>query len=350
MKKLQSDYLIIGAGMFGLHSALLLAKKKLRVVIVEKQAHPFTQASYVNQARVHLGYHYPRSLTTAKKCLSYFDKFVKDFEFAINSNFKKIYAVSKDFSYTSALNFRNFCDRLNIPLEEIDGTTLFKDGSIEAAFLTKEYAFDAEKICSYYIKLLEQLHVKIIYNENPLDVKIVGDQYQVKTQQHEIVTSNLINATYASINEIHQLFGFRKLDLKFESCEIILCRPNERLKNYGITIIDGPFVSLMPFGLTPHHSLTAVMYTPHNESFTNNATLIKETNFVYMDKLAKKYLNESFSYTYAKSLYTTKVVPQSSEVDDSRPTIIKQLHKSPNFWTVFSGKINTIYDLDVLIP
>ena len=39
----------------------------------------------------------------------------------------------------------------------------------------------------------------------------------------------------------------------------------------------------------------------------------------------------------------------ASEIDDSRPTVIKQYSEKPYFYTVLSGKINTIYDLEEIL-
>jgi len=39
----------------------------------------------------------------------------------------------------------------------------------------------------------------------------------------------------------------------------------------------------------------------------------------------------------------------ASELDDSRPTVIREFNKNPRFISVLSGKINTIYDLDEFI-
>ena len=54
---------------------------------------------------------------------------------------------------------------------------------------------------------------------------------------------------------------------QIRKCEIILCTVDERLKNTGITVMDGPFFSLMPFGQTGLHSLTSVTFTPHETSY-----------------------------------------------------------------------------------
>lgn len=44
-----------------------------------------------------------------------------------------------------------------------------------------------------------------------------------------------------------------------------------------------------------------------------------------------------------------KPILKASEIDDSRPTVIRMLSKSPHFVSVLSGKINTVYDLDEVL-
>ena len=41
-----------------------------------------------------------------------------------------------------------------------------------------------------------------------------------------------------------------------------------------------------------------------------------------------------------------KPILKASEIDDSRPTVIKCASQNPTFISVLSGKINTIYDMD----
>ena len=68
-----------------------------------------------------------------------------------------------------------------------------------------------------------------------------------------------------------------------------------------------------------------------------------------MYKLSKKYLNENIDLFYKRSLFSMKPILQASEIDDSRPTVIKIFSKNPTFISVLSGKINTIYDLDEVL-
>ena len=66
------DKIIIGAGLYGLYAAKKSIEKGEKVLVIEKDKAPFMRATYINQARVHMGYHYPRSLTTAMKSAGYF--------------------------------------------------------------------------------------------------------------------------------------------------------------------------------------------------------------------------------------------------------------------------------------
>ena len=50
-------------------------------MVLECDSGPFMRATYINQARVHMGYHYPRSFSTAIKSAHYFERFCKDYGF-----------------------------------------------------------------------------------------------------------------------------------------------------------------------------------------------------------------------------------------------------------------------------
>ena len=69
------DLVIIGAGIYGLYASLNENFSQKKILIIEKEKDMLTRASYINQARVHNGYHYPRSISTAKTSAKYFNKF-----------------------------------------------------------------------------------------------------------------------------------------------------------------------------------------------------------------------------------------------------------------------------------
>ena len=110
------DAIVVGGGFFGASLALHL-KRELgqQVVLLERGPGLLERASYANQARVHNGYHYPRSLLTALRCRINFPRFTQDYAACIVSDFEKYYAVARTFSKVTAAQFRQFCERVGAP-------------------------------------------------------------------------------------------------------------------------------------------------------------------------------------------------------------------------------------------
>lgn len=68
-----------------------------------------------------------------------------------------------------------------------------------------------------------------------------------------------------------------------------------------------------------------------------------------MSQLARKFLREELGFAYQGSLFSMKPILKASEIDDSRPTVVRELSQKPKFVSVLSGKINTVYDLDEVL-
>lgn len=369
------DKVIIGAGLYGLYSALFCCKRGQKVVVLECEPAPFKRATYINQARVHQGYHYPRSLSTAIKTAGYFERFNRDYGFCINREFEQIYAVSDKYSWSNGKQFKDFCKAANIPCEELIPKNYFKEGMCDAAFRTREYTYDAPILKDYLLNELEKYHnrLSLIFNADISTIEKNNDSYIVKTSEGQAFESGFVlNASYAGTNQILNMAGFEQFDIKYELCEIILCEVNDKLKGIGFTVMDGPFFSIMPFGKTGCHSLTSVTFTPHETCSKrlpefecqkksggdcsvlrlgncNECNAKPKTAFPFMSGLAKKYLNDDYKFSYKSSLFAMKPILMSSELDDSRPTVIRKYSSKPDFIGILSGKINTVYDLDEVL-
>lgn len=369
------DKIIIGAGLYGLYSALSCAKRGQNVIVLECDPMPFSRATYINQARVHQGYHYPRSISTAMKSAGYFERFNKDFAFCINKEFDQIYATSSEYSWSNGKQFKDFCKAANIPCEELHPGNYFKNDMCDGVFRTREYTYDSMILKDYYLEELAKFpnSVQMQYGVNITGIEKDTDIYVINTADGTSYGSDFVlNATYAGTNQILDMAGFEKFKVKYELCEIILCNVNDRLKNTGFTVMDGPFFSIMPFGKTGYHSLTSVTFTPHTTSYDevpvfdcqkksggycstfhlgncNDCPAKPITAFPYMAHLARKYMLDDYGFEYEKSLFSMKPVLMSSEIDDSRPTVIRKYSERPTFVSVLSGKINTVYDLDEVL-
>lgn len=378
--KRQYDKIIIGAGLYGMYAADFCARKGQKVLVLEYDHAPFQRATYVNQARVHMGYHYPRSLMTALKSAGYFRRFVEDFSFCIYDKFEQVYATSDKFSWTDAKQFQIFCKEAGIRCEEMPVSRYFNEGMCDGAFLTEEYTYDAAILGKYYLDRLEaDAHVTLQFGVRLDRIIKQNGYFLVRTEEgEEYEAPFVLNASYASVNQvIARVEGIPQspFAIKYELCEIILCRPSPQLQNMGITVMDGPFFSIMPFGKTGLHSLTAVTFTPHMTSYEERPIFPCQMGFdedksmcspqqlgncnecahrpgsawPYMSHLADKYMRPEYAYEYERSLYSMKPILKSSEVDDSRPTAIAVMSNDPTFISVLSGKINTVYDLDAFL-
>jgi len=365
---LKYDIVIIGAGIYGLYTSKIGKLRDKKILIIEKEKTCFSRASYINQARLHNGYHYPRSRETIKDVHNYFERFNKEFSYAINGKFKNIYAISKNNSFVTDKEYEEMFKKENIYLKKIDSKKYFKDNMVLSAYETEEYVFDMDIIKD---KLLEDINknnnIDIFYNSYIVNAKIKNEKYVLELNSKETIECDcVINTTYASINQVNKLFDIKPLNIKYELCEIALGNPSDQLKKLSFTIMDGSFFSIMPFGLTNLYSLTSVHYTPHKTSFNdtpefkcqnkneNCKKVLDNCNTCKykplsknkeMLELANSYLLDQYKFDYKSSLFTIKPILFESELDDSRPTIIKKHRSNPIFISCLSGKISTIYKM-----
>ena len=182
----------------------------------------------------------------------------------------------------------------------------------------------------------------------------------------------VLNATYFGINDVNKQVGQDVFDLKYELCEVVFCNVPHNFKNKGITVMDGDYFSILPFGDSGMHSFTSVRYMPHCVTYITPDDFLKtgggkgickmhgvdecvicaknlRSSWKEMFNLGKTYLHprfapENIDYLYSK--FAIKPILIASEGDDSRPTIIRQYTTAPTFISVLSGKVSTIYDLE----
>jgi len=358
------DFTIIGGGIYGMYAATILSKKN-KVLLIDADDNLFSRATYVNQARLHNGYHYPRSLETAKQANLYFERFQKDYEDSVFRDFDQIYAIAAKDSHTSVEDYISFCKEVGIPLDKIDVPNIFVPGTISEAFITKEYAFDYSKVLS---KMLENTDFDIKNKTIITSAVKKSDHFTLALSTGEIVnTSGIINATYSSLNQVNHLFKSKMADMKYELCELVLCKPPSNFDQRGITVMDGEFFSCMPFGKRDLYSLWSVRHSVVETSWEDlpkfscqsksttcnkyqlnncNSCLVQpQTLFSKMkERVAEFLINPDI--TYLNSLFTVKAIAKEAEGDDSRLVYFHKNSSRPYYAHVFSGKINCIYELD----
>ena len=85
---------VVGGGIFGCTTALKLDELGFDVSLIERNKELFLEASFTNQYRIHMGYHYPRSERTILESKLASQKFENEFSEAIINNVDQLYAIS----------------------------------------------------------------------------------------------------------------------------------------------------------------------------------------------------------------------------------------------------------------
>ena len=106
------DCIIIGGGFFGAYIALQLKEKYNSILVLEQESDLLLHASLNNQARVHNGYHYPRSLSTAVSSSRHFKTFCNEFKSAIKMILLNIMRLQISAQRLLARSFTDFLSNL----------------------------------------------------------------------------------------------------------------------------------------------------------------------------------------------------------------------------------------------
>ena len=377
MQNKSFDVVIIGGGIFGCYAALWLARKGKRVAIIEKEKALFTKASIVNQARLHGGYHYPRSMATALMSDENKARFTEEHRPFINFSFEKYYAVDRFASFTDAKQFERFCDFINIKCEKVEQHPFFNYDRLEALYLTEEYSFDPILIANYYkTQVADCQNISLFNFHKTTSVKKQSTHWEISLQNlnnQDFMTFEapiVINATYSASNAINQLFGVSPLHLMHEISEMVFVN-SPQFSNIGLTVMDGPFASLMPYGLSGLLSLSSVAYTHHKVSYDDlptfdcqqehptcrpdftsicNGCVAQPISARHkMIAQIRQYLSDSVELHYFSNFYTIKSKLKANAIDDGRPTEIAMLAEKPDFYCLFAGKINSIYEIEKIM-
>jgi glycine/D-amino acid oxidase-like deaminating enzyme len=356
------DALIIGGGFYGAAIAIYLAKQRglKRIVLVERESALLTRASYNNQARVHNGYHYPRSFTTAYRSRINLPRFVNDWPEAVKQDFTKLYAIARRNSKVTAKQFVRFCKEIGAKIEPTDQSLrqLFEPRIIEDVFLVEEYAFDASKLASWAERELKECGVEIRLETRVTAISKCSNALKVTIRQEssgegEVVSRYVFNCTYSGLNQFGGDFPGTTSHLKQEITEMALMVAPPELKGLGITVMDGPFFSMMPFPARGLHTLSHVRYTPHMQwndqrGIDPYQKLNDYERVTRADRMVRdvgRYLPGVLDAHYVESLFEVKTVLVKNEGDDGRPILYEKHSELPGCFSVLGGKIDNIYDV-----
>ena len=360
-KTVDIDYLVIGGGFYGCCLALFLRSLTKNITLVEKEDELLSRASKVNQARVHTGFHYPRSAVTAVKSMILHKRFSMDFPQAIDDSFQMLYAIARRNSKVSSKRFYRMFSNIGAPIAIANSTHkyLFNPEIIEDVFACTEYAFNYSTLRNHLRNRIDaldinlELQTKVIKLEDNKDAVIAH-----LSNGREVRAKYAFNVTYSKINRILRNAKLPEARLKYELTEIALVTPPKQILGYGITVMDGPFFSIMPFPTEKLYSFTHVRYTPH-KSWTDTNEIMCADDAIRNQSIESKYRHmilDSQRYVpclseteWQRSIYEIKTILLKNEIDDGRPILFQREPTGSRIISIMGGKIDNIYDLFDLI-
>lgn len=357
------EAIVIGGGFYGSAIAIHLARQRgfKRIALLERESGLLRRASYNNQARVHNGYHYPRSFTTAYRSRINLPRFVADWPNAVKRDFTKLYAIARHNSKVTARQFERFCHDIGAQVRRADAASaaLFEPRLIEAVFQVQEYAFDATQLARWASQELEQSGVQVRLQTRATGIHQGTDATLNVTTESDndgpqrLSCRYLFNCTYSGSNHLGGDFPGLHADLRHEITEMALMQMPPALEGLGVTVMDGPFFSMMPFPSRGLHTLSHVRFTPHLywdddtaiNPYDKLAGYERSSRVERMVRDVGRYIPAMLGSRHMDSLYEVKTVLAKNDRNDGRPILFEKHASLPGCYSVLGGKIDNIYDV-----
>lgn len=332
---------IVGGGVFGVTTAIVLAQNWHSVDLYEQENDIFTHASGINQYRLHRGYHYPRSRDTMIECLTG-EEWFRDFyrQAVLDDGIDHYYCIAKKDSKVSGNEFIEAMKDTGLEYDESYPDTVNRE-AVSLSVKVKEYLYDPVKLKETAIDYLTASKVNIILNHRATKEELLKKGYDA-----------IVVATYCDNNM--WVSKDRRHDYQFEIVEKLVLRLPEQYSNQSIVILDGAFMCIDPFGRTGYHAMGHVVHAIHR-AVTGSQIVIPElykeilnkgvvrnpkiTNYNRFMEAAKEYFVGISDCVSVGSMFTIRTVLPFHDHDDARPTVVETA--DDKIITIFSGKIPT---------
>jgi hypothetical protein len=336
------NVLIVGAGLFGCCTAIELAKAGFKIDIIDSDNDIMNQASRVNHNRIHLGYHYLRSVETAEQSIEGLLSFMFNYGHAIENQFDNYYAIAKDNSKTTSEEFLNFCSRTGIGYDyEFPDEKLLDRTMLSDCFKVPEPVFDYMLLKKMVGENVVKSKVNLLLKTKLEALKKDGTQYTATYNGSDKKYDVVINASYAGFNNVNSMLNIPLKKLLYE--KVVIPEFKYDSAAFGLTVMDGPFCSVMPKGKQQNEFL---LYHVKYSIIENQLTeILPDFKLETKDSFKSIYENSQLFMPFLKTVCPngfreiTRVVHKND--DDARLTELYTYDGFANYFSILSGKITT---------
>jgi len=350
-KKNVVNVAVIGGGIFGAEIAIKAKSLGLTVKIIEQKENILIGASANNQNRLHLGFHYPRDIETGRQCIRGFRAFKEKYSRCIEEGFINAYFIAGEGSLTSQDEFIKFSNLLGVSFN----TILSKDFPIEVrhtemCLLCEEVVYDCSVLRDIVWENLNSAGVEVELGKRANKISRIENSFKIEFDDFEpILADVVVNASYSDISYLTKQLGYSIVERQYEYTAVAIIELD--IPKLGITIMDGPFMTLLPYGKTGKFLLYCVEYSVIkteigalmdqnwlNPNLSPFSKVDKQEYFKKMINFCKKYVPVLRQARLKDFLEGPRMVLSKKDDTDERPSLITNYEN--NYYTVFSGKID----------
>tara|TARA_A100001011_G_scaffold371787_1_gene429503 strand:- start:438 stop:1520 length:1083 start_codon:yes stop_codon:yes gene_type:complete len=342
---------IIGGGLFGITTYIILKKNGYDCTLFEKKSDLLLGASTNNLNRVHFGYHYPRDDKTVKQSFKGYVNFKKLFKEAIIRDFKNYYLIAEK-SKVNLRSYLKFCKRNKLEFDEIIKDRIgFTLNKIEGGIKVKEPIYDWRLIKKKTKSILKKLKKnKINLNEEVIDIK-KSAKFRLASNKKNYDFDIIIDASYEQSNTL--IKNFKNLSEKKYQLVVVFEFIPKNFKKIGLALMDGNFFSFLPKGKENKHLLYHVKHSIIRESVRKEypKKWNKISNYKSVIQKSKKLILKDFrnyfpdlQISITKNMYINpRVLLKNVEKNDRRISKINEITK--NYFQIFSAKVDHSVDI-----
>ena len=348
---MKNNIAIVGAGLFGLTTYLVLRKNGFNCTLFDKNKDILLGASTNNLNRVHFGYHYPRDYETAAQSLKGYKSFKKFYKKSIIHNFDNYYFIAKS-SKVGFKKYLKFCVNNKLKFKNLKFKKfLINTSKIQGSIKVNEPIYDWSEIKKIAKKKLKQIK----NNSLKLNEEVIEIQYKkkflLKTKKNQYIFDQIVDTSYEGSNKISKKISEPK---KFIFQQVIVHEfTSNNFNKLGLALMDGNFFSFLPKGKTNKHILYHVQHSvlrnriakqfPNDWYFAKiSKNKVKSSRYKIMKDI-RKYLpglNVKFNNKYYVS---PRIFPTNLEKSDKRISKILKIKKG--YFKILSAKVDHSVDI-----
>lgn len=325
---------VVGGGLFGSTAALFLDRAGHDVHLFEAQKALMQGATADTYARLHRGYHYPRSKETGRESRDAEASFRAEYGPSVIDGGKQFYVVPNKGSRVSADEYQAFLTE--------EGLRFVRDGNL---FRVVEPRLDLTHLQRTTRVKVGLSGVKVHFGTMP--------DHTLRQRFDQIVV-----ATYAGLNRTLGTLGLAPQRYRFQVVErpVVFLSPN--FAQTSIVIIDGPdFGCLDPLDNSSMHVLGHVSETIHAEvtgyepllpthlapfvgrGLLPNFDIEGVSRFAAVRDSLAQHLPGVVTAEHLGSSFVIRAVLADQEATDARPSLVEEVDSQ--VIKIFSGKLGT---------